>query len=93
MTTQISEKDKYNRINSILKTTNKYLKKIGEHLKIETPLTTYVSRHSYATVLKRSGVSTSIISEPLGHSSEKITQIYLDSFENSQIEEAMNNLL
>lgn len=45
------------------------------------------------TVLKRSGVSTAIISEPLGHSSERVTQIYLDSFENSQIDEAMKNLL
>lgn len=53
----------------------------------------HVARHSYATVLKRAGVSTSIISESLGHSSEKITQIYLDSFENSQIDEAMKNLL
>lgn len=56
-------------------------------------LITYCSRHTYATVLKRSGVNTSIISESLGHSSEKITQIYLDSFENSQIDEAMKNLL
>jgi len=56
-------------------------------------LTTYVARHSYATVLKRSGVSTSIISESLGHSSERVTQVYLDSFENKQINDAMKNLL
>ena len=66
---------------------------IGELLPLPIPLTTYVARHSFATVLKRSGVSTSIISESLGHSSEKITQIYLDSFENSQIDEAMQHLL
>ncbi|MCG4685749.1 tyrosine-type recombinase/integrase [Bacteroides finegoldii] len=54
---------------------------------------TYVARHSYATVLKRSGVPTSIICESLGHSSERVTQIYLDSFENEQIDEAMKNLL
>jgi len=54
---------------------------------------THCLRHTYATVLKRSGVNTSIISESLGHSSEKITQIYLDSFENSQIDEAMKNLI
>ena len=53
----------------------------------------YVARHSYATVLKRSGVPTSIICESLGHSSERVTQIYLDSFENEQIDEAMKNLL
>jgi len=38
-------------------------------------------------------VSTSIISESLGHSSEKVTQIYLDSFENEQMDNAMKNLL
>ena len=49
-------------------------------------------RHSYATILKRAGVSISIISESLGHSSERVTQIYLDGFENSQIDRAMKNL-
>ena len=81
------------RIVSARKRTNHALKKIGEYLDIPLKLTTYVARHSYATVMKRSGVSTAIISESLGHSSEKITQIYLDSFENSQVSEAMMNLL
>ena len=76
-----------------MKATNRALRRIGEVLDIPIDLTTYVARHSYATVLKRSGVSTAIISESLGHSSEKVTQIYLDSFENSQIDEAMKNLL
>ena len=47
--------------------------------------------------LKRSGVSTSliseVISEALGHSSERVTQIYLDSFGSDQMEDAMKNLL
>ena len=29
----------------------------------------------------------------LGHSSERVTQIYLDSFENKQLDDAMKNLL
>ena len=49
--------------------------------------------HTFATVLKRSGVNIAIISESLGHSDLETTQIYLDSFENSQIDEAMKNLL
>jgi len=88
-----TEQQKINRIHKVITKVNKNLKDIGKELKIPINLTTYVARHSYATVLKRSGVSTSIISESLGHSSEKITQIYLDSFENSQIDEAMKNLL
>lgn len=53
----------------------------------------HVARHTYATVLKRSGVNIGIISESLGHSDLKTTQIYLDSFENSEIDAAMKNLL
>lgn len=89
----ITAQQQYGRVQRTNKRINRYLKLIGEHLHLPITLTTYVARHSFATVLKRSGVSTSIISESLGHSSEKITQIYLDSFENSQIDAAMQNLL
>ncbi|MDL2228157.1 tyrosine-type recombinase/integrase [Odoribacter sp. OttesenSCG-928-L07] len=88
-----TEQSQQNRVHKVITKVNKHLKDIGEELELPIKLTTYVARHSFATVLKRSGVSTSIISESLGHSSEKITQIYLDSFENSQIDEAMKNLL
>lgn len=84
---------KHSRIQKKIKQINSFLKQIAKMVGIEINLTTYVARHSYATVLKRSGVSTSIISESLGHSSEKVTRIYLDSFENKQIDEAMENLL
>ncbi len=88
-----TEQRQRNRIHKVITKVNDRLKTVGKELKISIDLTTYVSRHSFATVLKREGVSTSIICESLGHSSEKVTQIYLDSFENSQIDEAMKNLL
>lgn len=81
-----------NRLHKVLAKLNKHLKAIGNELKLSIPLTTYVARHSFATVLKRAGVSTSIISESLGHSSEKITQVYLDSFDKEQISTAMQAL-
>lgn len=89
----ITSEQQYERVKKVNKRINKYLKEIGEHLKFPIPLTTYVARHTYATVLKRSGVNIAIISESLGHSDLATTQIYLDSFENSQIDEAMKNLL
>lgn len=88
-----TDQQKANRVHKVITKVNKHLKAIGTELNLPIDITTYVARHTYATVLKRSGVNTSIISESLGHSSEKITQIYLDSFENSQIDEAMKNLL
>jgi len=88
-----TEQQRANRVHKVITKVNKHLKDIGKELELSVDLTTYVARHSFATVLKRSGVSTSIISESLGHSSEKITQIYLDSFENKQINEAMKYLM
>ena len=88
-----TEQQKVNRIHKIIAKVNKSLKEIGERSNIPIDLTTYVARHSFATVLKRSGVNTSLICEALGHSSERVTQIYLDSFGNDQMEDAMKNLL
>jgi integrase len=88
-----TEQQKANRIHKVISKTNKDLKAIGEALNLPIKLTTYVARHSFATVLKRSGVQTSVISESLGHSSEKVTQFYLDSFENDKIKESMKHLL
>ncbi len=67
---------------------NKKLNKISTLAKLEAPLTTYVSRHSWATIAKRSGISTAIISEGLGHETEETTQIYLDSFEVDVLDKA-----
>ena len=82
-----------NRIHRVLRYVNSGLtKRIGKLAGVQN-LTTYVARHTFATVLKRSGVNIAIISETLGHSDISTTQIYLDSFENSQIDDAMKNLL
>lgn len=82
-----------NRIDKVIKMVNKDLKTIAKDAKINEKLTTYVARHSYATIMKRSGISTSIISEAMGHESEKTTQIYLDSFENYILDEASKVIL
>lgn len=43
--------------------------------------------------MKKAGISTAIIGQIMGHSSERVTQVYLDSFDNEQINNAMKNLL
>lgn len=62
---------------------NKRMKVIGKALGIGD-VTTYVARHSYATVLKRGGVNVAYISESLGHSSLNTTESYLASFEKEE---------
>lgn len=71
----------------LTKLINKNIKKICTELKINKNVTTYFARHSFATVLKRSGANIGMISELLGHSSVDVTESYLDSFEKEQIQE------
>ena len=47
-------------------------------------ISTYTARHSFATVLKRSGTSIAYISESLGHQNIKTTENYLASFEREE---------
>jgi integrase/recombinase XerD len=60
---------------------NDWMKKIAQNLGINKKITTIVYRHSFSTILKRSGVSTEFISEALGHTDLRTTENYLDSFE------------
>jgi site-specific recombinase XerD len=88
-----TEVQKTNRIHKVIGKVNPSLKKVAKLAGINANLTTYVARHSFATVLKNSGVNIALISETLGHSDLATTQIYLDSFESEQIGEALKHLL
>lgn len=76
----------------LTKIINKYMKRIAKNVGIKKPVTTYYARHSFATVLKRSGAKIEMISELLGHSSVLVTQNYLDGFEKEQIQKATDQL-
>lgn len=56
---------------------------IGKELKIGN-ISTYTARHSFATVLKRSGANIAYISESLGHNNLQTTEHYLASFEKEE---------
>jgi len=66
---------------------NKHMKQIAKKVAINKPVTTYYARHSFATILKRSGVNISMIGDLLGHSSLATTQNYLAGFEIDKIQE------
>lgn len=80
-------------VNQFTKTTNKYLKRIGEELNLSIKLTTYVARHSFATVLMRSGTSSEFIQQALGHKNIETTENYLGSFELNYSKKVQKNLL
>ncbi|NCI45029.1 tyrosine-type recombinase/integrase [Sediminibacterium soli] len=81
------------RIKDLIWRINKGLKSIATELKFDKPLTTYTARHSFSTVLKRSGASVEFISESLGHRSVQTTAHYLDSFEDDMKKKYSESLL
>lgn len=64
-----------------IKQCNKYIKMVAEKIGIDKTITTYVARHSFATILKDSNEPIALISESLGHSSIAVTENYLKSFQ------------
>lgn len=80
-----TELEKDYRCQTFITLMNTYTKQLGQMLGIGN-ITTYTARHSFATVLKRSGANIAYISESLGHSNLKITENYLASFEREERE-------
>jgi site-specific recombinase XerD len=74
-------------------TVNRCLKDIGELIGLSLPLTTYVARHAWASIAKSKNIPLSVISEGMGHDSEKTTRIYLASLDSVAIDRANHLIL
>ena len=72
---------------------NRHLKDIGKGLGLHQPLTMYCARHSWASIARDEGIPLSVISEGMGHDSEKTTQIYLASLKTEVIDKANRKIL
>lgn len=81
-------KDERKQYESALRRVNKSLKTIAEMAELPVTLTTYVTRHTWATVAKSKNVPVNVISDALGHDSVTTTQIYLASIDSSIIDNA-----
>ena len=64
------------------------LREIGTLLGLKDNFTMYVARHSWASIARQMGVPTDIISQGMGHTSEKTTRIYLKSLGNNRLDES-----
>lgn len=72
---------------------NRALKKIGNMVGLKIPLTTYVARHSWASIARDMDIPIAIISEGMGHQSYKTTQVYLNSIDTARVDEANRNII
>lgn len=86
-------KDARRQYRNALHFVNEKLKVIGELMGLNIPLTTYVARHTWASIARSKNIPLSIISEAMGHDSENTTRIYLASLDTSVIDRANNLIL
>ena len=83
----------YEQYQVALNTHNRLLGRLSEMLGCGSKLTSYTSRHSWATAARNHNVPISVISQGLGHTSEQTTQIYLTMLENSVIDDANKGII
>jgi site-specific recombinase XerD len=60
---------------------NEWMKGLGKKLGFDLSLTTYVARHSFATILVRSGAPLALAKQTLGHASIATTEKYFAGFD------------
>ena len=84
----LRDDDSYKGYRYIQRRLNKRIREIGDLLEFNFPLTFYVARHTWATLAHESGIAMSVISEGMGHGSEKTTRIYLAGLSHQIIDKA-----
>ncbi|MCX6285548.1 MAG: site-specific integrase [Bacteroidetes bacterium] len=72
---------------------NHALKRWARQLGIDSSLSFYTARHSWANIGKELNLPIAVISEGLGHSDIRTTQIYLDSFNAEIIDDASQQII
>ena len=72
---------------------NNNLKKIAEELNLDCNLTMYVARHSWASAALEMEVPIEVISDGMGHTSEKTTRIYLRSIDTRRVDVANEKII
>ena len=91
--TSTDTKEAYEEYQVAINNHNRQLRRLSKMLPAGCTLTSYTSRHSWATAARNHNVPISVISAGMGHTSEQTTQIYLTMLENSVIDDANQGLI
>lgn len=83
-----ADKDERTQYKSCQKNVNQQLRKISKMLKMRKGITMYVARHSWASIAKNMNIPLGVISDSMGHTSLKTTQIYLNAIDMDIINKA-----
>ena len=87
------DEQSYKQYQTGLRYYNKQLKKLASLLGENIVLTSYTSRHTWASTARKHNIPVAVISDGMGHTSEKTTLIYLSSIDTSVIDRANAELV
>lgn len=76
-----------------LRNCNRALKRVGDRLSLQVPLTTYVARHTWASMAQEMHVPLQVIQEGMGHESLRTTQVYLASIDARVVDGANQRII
>ena len=82
----------HNQIGSKTALINSYLKEIAVKTGIKKNVTTHTARHSFADIARKKTDNIYNLSKALGHSSIKITESYLASFDDEAVDDTLNKM-
>lgn len=85
--------EEYQCYRDALRRFNRLLKQIVVQLLPGTQISSYTPRHTWATIAYHMGIPVGAISQSLGHSSIRVTEVYLKPFENKQLDETNRQVL
>ena len=77
---------------SALRRINRTTREIGRRIGLPVPLTTYVLRHTWATLMLEDGQQVELIGQCMGHTSIRTTQIYLSHISSRKVDTAVNGM-
>ena len=85
--------DLYAEYQQALRTLNYNLGRLARRCGITSKVSSYTTRHTWATLAKYCNFSDQLISEAFGHSSVKVTEAYMKSFKNEEIRKANDAII
>lgn len=77
---------------SALRRINRSTREIGRKTGLSVPLTTYVLRHTWATFMLEDSQPVELISQCMGHTSIRTTQIYLSHISSRKVDVAVSGM-
>lgn len=77
---------------SALRRINRATREIGMKTGLSVPLTTYVLEHTWATLMLEDSQPVELISQCMGHSSIRTTQIYLSRISSHKVDAAVSGM-